>query len=299
VKYESYSITAIKVDVADLGSRNVILRPTDLLLENADHLQGKVEFAQRMSRITRVWEAASHLNTPLAKIVNSLEEAVLAENPDYKAIENHAQEISDFLGTDVDPLPIIERQFGLTEATQEHSPLLQTQQFTHQADFGVDDSTSQLEARLERVKQWRQIAVRGAAGRQFSRDVTSHYEFRCLFSGQRLPKTEATDSPGVDAAHILPWSTHNINAVPNGLCLNKLCHWAFDAGVVKLFYDDKSNAYVLDIPQKVRKAAKKTAFDLDYFEAFTGQIPLDHLPRNKNFWPAPKYLDELNKFMEV
>ena len=297
LRFGAYSMTAIKVDVGDIGAKKVVLRPTDLLLENADNLQAKVEFAERMSRIARLWEAASQQNAPLAELVRKLQQAVLTANPDYKAIEGCAQEILDLLGVDGDPLPIAEEQLGVSEAQQEPLPLVQPTQFTHQADFGVEDETSPIEARLERVKRWREMAVRGAAGEKFRREVRTSYDFRCLFSGQRLPKTQVTDSAGVDAAHILPWSTHNINAVGNGLCLNKLCHWAFDAGVLKFSFDSNKSAYTLEIPDRVRKAASDAKFDVIYFDSLTGTIPPSRLPKNQNLWPSPKYLTELNKFM--
>lgn len=270
------------------------MRPTDLLLENADHLQAKVAFADRMSRITRIWEAASHQNTPLAHLVTNLEKAVLSHNPDFKVIEACAQEISDALKFDGDILPLVEKQLGVVEPQQESLPATQPTQFTHQADFGVEDDTTPLDARLERIKQWRQMAVRGSAGQKFRNEVRNVYDFRCIFSGDRLPKTEATESAGVDAAHILPWSTHNINAVSNGICLNKLCHWALDAGAMKLSFDKASSAYIVEIPDNVRTAAKKVAFDLDYFDKLCGKIPSSRLPKNKTHWPHPKYLDELN-----
>lgn len=158
LKFEAYSMTAIKVDVGDITAHKVVLRPTDLLLENADKLQAKIEFAQRMSRVARLWEAANHQNTPLAELVKRLMHAVLTANPDYKAIEDCAQAISDAVNTTGDPLPIVERQLGVTETQREPAPLTKPTQFTHQADFGLEDDASPIEARLERVKQWRQSA---------------------------------------------------------------------------------------------------------------------------------------------
>jgi hypothetical protein len=137
-------------------------------------------------------------------------------------------------------------------------------------------------------------AVRGSAGQKFRNDVRNVYDFRCIFSGDRLPKTEATESAGVDAAHILPWSTHNINSVANGICLNKLCHWALDAGAMKLSFDQTCSAYVVEIPDNVRTAATKASFDLGYFDKLCAKIPVSRLPKNKAYWPHPKYLDELN-----
>src|ERR1017187_1502757 len=195
---------------------------------------------------------------------------------------------------DDDILPLVEKQLGIVEAQQELLPVAQPAQFTHQADFGVEDATPPLEARLERVKQWRQMAVRGSAGQKFRNDVRNVYDFRCIFSGDRLPKTEATESAGVDAAHILPWSTHNINSVANGICLNKLCHEALDAGFMKLSFDQTCSAYVVEIPDNVRTAATKASFDLGYFDKLCAKIPVSRLPKNKAYWPHPKYLDELN-----
>jgi putative restriction endonuclease len=295
LQFEAYSMTAIKVDVGEINPNKVVLRPTDLLLENADNLQETINFAERMARIARLWEAASQQSNPLAQLVHDLQKAVLTTNPDYKKIEDCGHAILNVLHVDGDPLPTAENQLGVAEPEQQPLSLVQPAQFTHQADFGVEDDTSPLEARFERVKQWRQIAVRGAAGQKFRNNVMATYDFRCVFSGDRLPKTEATDSAGVDAAHILPWSTHNLNAVNNGLCLNKLCHWAFDAGALRLFFDATCSSYVVEIPDKVRSAARKESFDLGCFEKLCRPIPVARLPQNQAFWPSRNYLNELNK----
>jgi HNH endonuclease len=150
---------------------------------------------------------------------------------------------------------------------------------------------------LCRVKRWRQLAVRGAAGSKFRNDVASAYDYRCIFTGQRLPRLEVTGSAGVDCAHILPWSNHNINSVRNGLCLRKQCHWAFDEGVLSLTFDEGSNTYLVEFLNEVRKAAKEASFNADYFEALTGPVPVSHLPKNKALWPFPKYIEELHRFM--
>jgi predicted restriction endonuclease len=127
--------------------------------------------------------------------------------------------------------------------------------------------------------------------------VSAKYDYQCAFSGQRLPKLEVTESPGVDSAHILPWSTHEINSVRNGLCLSKQCHWAFDQGILRLTFDEPSRTYLLDIPDKIRRAAQKTKFDLEYFDALSGPIAEARLPKNHAHWPSPAYIDELNQFV--
>jgi hypothetical protein len=299
LQFESYSMTAIKVDVASLTARRVILRPTDLLLENADGLRADVEFTDRMARIIRLWDAATKQESELAVLVRKLAGAVRAEDPDYKTIERCAQEISDALHTTGDALPTAEQQLGVSQAEQGASPVALPAQFTHQAQFGLEDDVSPQEALIQRVKVWRQQAERGSVGRKFSREVSDAYGYRCMFSGQRLPRLEMTDSPGVDSAHILPWSTHDLNSVRNGICLNKQCHWAFDQGILRLAFDRASNIYVASLPQSVRQAAARASFDLAYFESMAGPIPPAQLPKDSALWPSPAYIAELNHYMDM
>jgi hypothetical protein len=297
LQFEAYSMTAIKVDVAGLDAGSVILRPTDLLLENADDRQAEVEFTQRMARVLRLWDAAMKQESPLAEMVRKWAEAVKAPDPNYKTIERCAQEISDALHTTGDALPIAEEQLGVSQTEQQPDPFGPAQSAS-QAGFGLEDDASPQEALVQRVKVWRQQAERGSSGRKFSREVADAYEYRCIFSGQRMPRLEITDSPGVDSAHILPWSTHDLNSVRNGLCLNKQCHWAFDQGILRLAFDPRSNTYVVSLPRDVRRVASSASFDLEYFESMTGPIPKRRLPKDNALWPSPVYIAELNHFME-
>ena len=84
---EAYSITAIKVDIGATAQTSVVLRPTDLLLENADGLQSRIEFPQRMSRVTRLWEAATNATGTLPSLLRDHMAAVLAPNADHKLKE--------------------------------------------------------------------------------------------------------------------------------------------------------------------------------------------------------------------
>ena len=71
VKRDAYSMTAIKVDVGAVEPSRVVLRPTDLLLANADKHEEKVVFAQRMARIARLWEEAAKHPTPLSRLLQA------------------------------------------------------------------------------------------------------------------------------------------------------------------------------------------------------------------------------------
>lgn len=294
IKREAYCMTAIKVDIGRVQASRVVLRPTDLLLQNSDNLQDKLGFAERMSRVVRLWQEASKQAGPIAQLINEHMQTVLAPNPDHKAIEDVADRIGAALQTDGDALAAAEGALGVRDV--ELQPEFSGAEMPDQG-FAEDDETSPIEARVERVREWRQVAVRGAAGARFRSEVTRAYDFRCLFSGQRLPKTDVTESPGVDAAHILPWSTHDLNSVKNGVCLSKLCHWALDAGVVRISYDRAQGAYILEIPERVRSAAATAGLDLDYFDQISGPIPPSRLPAERARWPSPSCLDELNRFV--
>jgi len=119
-----------------------------------------------------------------------------------------------------------------------------------------------------------------------------------MFSGQRLPRTEATSTAGVDAAHILPWSQFDLDATKNGLCLNKQSHWAFDEGLFRLSFDDTESAYIVSIPNPVRVAAQAAQFDIESFDAIAGRVPRNRLPGNEALWPSKQYLAELNRFLD-
>ena len=138
----------------------------------------------------------------------------------------------------------------------------------------------------------------GGSASAFRRKVREAYDSRCLFSGQRLPRTAATSTAGVDAAHILPWSRFDLDATKNGLCLNKQCHWAFDEGLLRLSFDNTERAYIVSIPNPVRLAALAAQFDIEPFDAIAGKVPRNRLPVNEALWPSKKYLLELNGFLE-
>jgi predicted restriction endonuclease len=153
-----------------------------------------------------------------------------------------------------------------------------------------EDYTSLQEAARNRAKVWRQQAVRGVAGARFSKAVKSAYRDTCLFTGDYLPATAEFGPGGVDSAHILPWADYELNKVSNGLCLNKLCHWAFDAGILNLQYRSKSSEYVLTLSEMATNAEKEKKINLQPFHALEGAIPSSRLPMDRADWPNPEFL---------
>ena len=295
---DAYSMTAIKVDVSGVEQSKVLLRPTNLLLENADNQSQQVDVPARMLRITRLWDEAGKRQSPLADLIRQHMAAVLNQNVDHKEIERQAALLATAANSDGDILPMLERSFGLLEPTPPlpDIPISETD-ISLGEDFDEIDSTPPTVARSERIRQWRLLASRGSAGKRFRDEITRAYNYRCMFTGQRLPRTEITASSGVDAAHILPWSTHNMNTITNGMCLSKLCHWAFDVGVLQLTFDATANVYIKTVTPEFVTAATQADFDIEYFRSISGPIPQLLLPKNRAEWPAPENLRELNEFM--
>lgn len=289
----NYSIASIKIDVGAIDESRVIIRPTDLLLANSSGLERSIGFVERMARITALWEAVDVLTSPLAKLIQHHRDLVLAIDPDFKAIVKSAKTISSLLKTSVDPLPLLESKFGLIALPIEAG----SPDAIATSTSGEHDTTSQDQATLENLRRWRKVAVRGAAAQRFRADIKSAYDFRCLFSGQRLPKLACTLSAGVDAAHILPWATHGINTLPNGICLSKLCHWAFDAGVLNFTFDTLTNQYWIRVPKRVLDLSLPANFDLAYFKSIEGPIDDNRFPNDKAAWPDPALLARMNAIL--
>jgi putative restriction endonuclease len=71
---------------------------------------------------------------------------------------------------------------------------------------------------------------RDARDQGFRRVVVTSYDHRCALCGVRIVTPEGHTV--VDAAHIVPWSKSKNDDIRNGMALCKLCHWAFDEGMV-------------------------------------------------------------------
>jgi putative restriction endonuclease len=63
----------------------------------------------------------------------------------------------------------------------------------------------------------------------FRKAVVRIYEHRCAFCGVRM--LTSSGHTAVEAAHIMPWSISQNDAIKNGMALCRLCHWTFDEGL--------------------------------------------------------------------
>lgn len=74
-----------------------------------------------------------------------------------------------------------------------------------------------------------QVAVRDQG---FRRAVVTAYDRRCAMCGIRI--LTVAGHTAVDAAHIDPWCESRNDSPTNGLALCRLCHWAFDEGMLSV-----------------------------------------------------------------
>jgi len=109
------------------------------------------------------------------------------------------------------------------------------------AEFGLQHQAFQysreLEMRAHKVEASEPDITYSDAVRDqgFRRAIVNCYDHRCALCGVRIVTPDGHTA--VEAAHIKPWSQFNDDDVRNGMALCRLCHWAFDEGLMSV--DDK------------------------------------------------------------
>lgn len=116
----------------------------------------------------------------------------------------------------------------------------------------------------------------------FRRIVVTAYDHRCALCGVRIITPE--QHTVVDAAHIVPWSISQNDDIRNGMALCKLCHWAFDKGMLGV-----SENYDVITSRHISADPNAPGFLL----TLTGRgiIP----PSDRDLWPAQQYLAQHRK----
>jgi putative restriction endonuclease len=100
----------------------------------------------------------------------------------------------------------------------------------------------ELEVRAHQIKEAELKVVYSDVVRDqgFRRAVVQCYDHRCALCGVRIITPEGHTV--VEAAHIKPWSRFRDDDVQNGMALCRLCHWAFDEGLMSV--DDNYNVLI-------------------------------------------------------
>lgn len=290
---DNFSVMSIPFDVVELSTTEIVISPTQMILSNSTFDSVRLDVIERLRIVMTCWDAASRQSFALASAV--LKHKAAFNIQDAKTIISAAESIR-LANTELDdPLRHITKDFSLPNLDELMWMGVHATETEEAMGLGEENLEELEEAARNRIKVWRQVALRGAAGAKFSTEVRQAYNHTCMFTGMRLPKTPATGSSGVDAAHILPWAEYDLNAVNNGICLSKLCHWAFDAGILQLNFDSPSSKYDIQLSPIALAAESAGLLKLDGLKAIQGVVSSSLLPKDSANWPNPSFLKVYNE----
>ena len=290
---DNFSVMSIPFDVVELSNTEIVVSPTQMVLSNATFDSVRLDVIERLRIVMACWDAASKQSSAIASAVVQHRNAF--NSHDVKAVIGAAESIRLANIEPDDPLRHITKDLNLPNLDEVMWLGVHATETDEAMALGEENLEELKEAARNRIKVWQQVALRGAAGAKFSAEVRQAYNHTCLFTGMRLPKTPATGSSGVDAAHILPWAEYNLNTVSNGLCLSKLCHWAFDAGILQLNYDAATSSYGIALSAAALAAESAGLLKLNALKDIQGVVSSSLLPKDSSNWPNPSFLRVYNE----
>lgn len=178
--------------------------------------------------------------------------------------------------------------------------------FTHVVDTYGSRSPSPVEEYLEEINRQGEPlqgeAARKARGvsarerdRGFSLRILGLFGERCAVCG--LPSFRGTTGVvSLEAAHIVPvpppYNGQDVD--PNGMCLCKFHHWAFDAGVLTL--EPRGEAFVVRIDKTALQAAREHTLVARFLLDFDGR-EIDVPPDTAS--PYPGYRRKLAEALTI
>lgn len=124
-----------------------------------------------------------------------------------------------------------------------------------------------------------EAAPREARSQGFRRVVIRAYDHRCALCGVRIITPEGHTV--VDAAHIVPWSESRNDDIRNGMALCKLCHWAFDEGLMGV-----SHEFRVITSRRIGEIPNAPGFLVTLHDR---EIVA---PSDRDLWPGPNYLSQ-------
>ena len=249
-----------------------------------------LQVSDRMIDLESIWQGAGELPIELASLIATHRQAVTAGTPvpntlgkTVQAIQESFESCADDFGVIYskleDPVPAILSAIG--KAPAKEVDLIPLEQIPR----------DQVDIRKRTIDRWRLVRSRGPSAIKFRKTVREVYDWTCVVCGVQFPPTDFNRNPGVDSAHILPWATHNVDHVTNGVCLCKTHHWAFDEGLIRITFRDEQ--YFVELGPEVKVSINDVRFSLDDLEKVVGAIPSYRLPNLYSERPSPAYLEEL------
>jgi putative restriction endonuclease len=284
----AYAIEHIEIDgVLRISSDTAVLRVNRITVLNRSHLGEEENLRQRVGLLREVWSRRGEFPDDIAASLAQHEQMVrsgyISEDTQklVAAIQRLVSTKSADLGIVYSERGDVLPKLGDALHYQVPEPLLDVE--------SVDPEDIELKKRA--IKEWKRWAnARGPASARFKQDVRSAYRATCVVCGAHFPPTPYNSSPGVDAAHILPWSEYELDQVFNGLCLCKLHHWAFDEAIIRLRFENER--YTCEMPEDAEHTIHEfdPEFSLDRLRENVGVIPVERLPQHLPHWPRPDLL---------
>ncbi len=290
---DNFSVMSIPFDVVELNATELVVSPTQMILSNSTLDSVRLDIIERLRIVMACWEAASKQNSTLSSLIIRHKNAFSAHNVREIIIAAESIRLTNIEPDD--PLRHITKDLALPNLDELMWLGIHATETEEAIALGEENLGELKEAARNRIKVWQQVASRGAAGAKFRIDVRQAYNDTCLFTGMRLPKIPATGSSGVDAARILPWAEYDLNSISNGLCLSKLCHWAFDAGILLLNYDFKTSRYGITASTAALEAESVGLLELGELKDIQGVVSTSLLPKDSSNWPNPSFLKVYNE----
>lgn len=292
VQSNRYAVEHIMIDrVTFPAVDTAALRVGTLIVRNGTVNADEIDLRQRISLIRSIWQAAREFPESIARRLDAHYDAVHSSAPIttntellVRGLQENVSEMSGDLNI------IYSHQTDILYGLQ-NSLMLQISEPALKVD---DVDPEEVDVRLRTTKEWKRWAnARGPKSAVFRERVRRAYRATCVVCGKRYPPTPIS-APGVDAAHILPWSEYDLDQIFNGLCLCKLHHWAFDEALIMIKHMDNRYGVVVPNGTEAKLLKADMGFSIDVLHKDSGEIPVSRLPANEQDWPRPQLLYILN-----
>lgn len=271
------------------GPETEFASPPDFVTAELNYIEAEnsvasefINVSSRWERIARIIGDTAPFSPGVALALDQYRDFLLSRRPVTAELTRivdsirRSLEISDpQYGSEFDPLPALERIAGVSAPDQPSLP---------PPDQLAEDE-AEIKARSARL--YREARLRESSAQRFAAEVRAAYGNTCAFCGARLGGVPGVPS-GIDAAHILAWSSYDLDVISNGIALCKNHHWAFDAALMAPIF--QNGVYIV---RYTRLAELLDPSALAVLGPDVFPIPEERLPPAADRRPNPRYLRRL------
>ena len=296
MRRNQYAIDHLHVTGVSLTSGTATLQMGTLTLRNQMFQAEEVTVRARLGTLRRVWANKARLPDGIANLLDQHEARVTTHGSSNSAVEKTVEKLEALVSESAEDLDIPYNEGAdVLPALAEALDLVRPEPVVQLDE--VDPEEPELRRRV--IREWRRWGrSRGAASAKFREAVRTAYNSTCAVCGKHFPPTTKSRTPGVDAAHILPWADYDLDEVSNGICLCKSHHWAFDEGLIRIRFED--GEYLIEVPKDIREAIAKEhpKFSIASLRKYAGRLAIGRLPNDPGSRPNPSLLQHFNEELD-